>query len=209
MRGGQAWLASTGSSSDLHAIDARPAASIVALVLAVLASIALVAVLRSRRLSPIEPAAPSIELRPETPAVVDLLTGRFEVDDDSVPATVVHLAARRWFSIEDYGEDTIIRTRTSRPPNDSLLPYERRVLDHIEHHAIDTVVPTRVLTIGPEGVSDRWFRGYATDVTNHAQRLGLCVDRWTWANRALAWLLVAVAVAPAWIVADNSDNADD
>lgn len=207
MRGG--WLASTASSSDLNAIDARPVASIIALVVAVLAGMALVAVLRSRRLSHIEPAGASIELRPETPAVVDLLTGGFEVDDDSVPATVVHLAARRWFTIEDYGDQTIIRTRTSRPPNDSLLPYEQRVLDHIEHFAIDSTVPTRVLTIGPDGVSDKWFRGYAKQVTGHAQQLGLCVDRWTWANRAVAWLLVAVAVAPAWIVADHSDTSDD
>ena len=78
------------------------------------------------------------------------------------------------------------------------------MLEYIEHHAIDTVVPTRVLTIGPKGVSDRWFRGFAKEVTNHAQRMGLCVDRWTWRNRALAWLLVAVALVPAWIVADNS-----
>ena len=202
------WLASTSSSSDINTIDARPAASIVALVIAVLAGVALIVVMRSRRLSHIEPAGPSIELRPETPAVVDLLTGGFEVDDDSVPATVVHLAARRWFSIEDYGDQTIIRTRASRPPNDSLLPYEQRVLDHIEHHAIDTTVPTQVLTIGPQGVSDRWFKNYAKDVTNHAQRLGLCVDRWTWATRTLAWLLVAAAIAPAWIVADNSDTTD-
>ena len=208
MPGGRAWLASTGSSSDLNAIDARPAASIVALLLAVLAGVALYAILRSRRLSPIEPAGASIELGPETPALVDLLTGGFEVDDDSVPATVVHLAARRWFSIEDYGDDTIIRVRTSRPPDDSLLAYERRVLEHIEHHAIDTTVPTRVLTIGPDGVSDRWFRSYTREVTDHAQQLGLSVDRWTWANRALVWLLVAVAIAPAWIVADRSDTTD-
>jgi hypothetical protein len=190
-------------------MDAHPAASIVALVLAVLAGVALVAVLRSRRLSPIEPGGASIELRPETPAVVDLLTGGFEVDDDSVPATVVHLAARRWFSIEDYGEQTIIRTRSTRPPNDSLLPYEQRVLDHIEHHAIDTTLPTRVLTIGPDGVSDRWFRGYAKEVTGHAQQLGLSVDRWTWGTRATAWLLVAVAIAPAWFVADHAGTSDD
>jgi hypothetical protein len=203
------WLASTGSSSDINTIDARPAASVAALVIAVLAGVALIAILRSRRLSRIEPAGASIELRPETPAVVDLLTGGFEVDDDSVPATVVHLAARRWFSIEEYGDNTIIRTRSSRPPNDSLLPYERRVLDHIERNAIDTTVPTQVLTIGPQGVSDRWFRGYASDVTDHAQRLGLCVDRWTWATRSLSWLLVAVAIAPAWIVADHSDTTDE
>jgi hypothetical protein len=203
------WLASTGSSSDVNTIDARPAASVAALVIAVLAGVALIAILRSRRLSHIEPSGASLELRPETPAVVDLLTGGFEVDDDSVPATVVHLAARRWFSIEDYGDNTIIRTRSSRPPNDSLLPYERRVLDHIERNAIDTTVPTQVLTIGPQGVSDRWFRSYASDVTDHAQRLGLCVDRWTWATRSLSWLLVAVAIAPAWIVADHSDTTDE
>jgi hypothetical protein len=209
MRGGHGWLASAGSSSELHSIDARPAAGIVALVFAVLAGLALVALLRSRRLSSIAPGGASIELRPESPAVVDLLTGGFEVDDDSVPATVVHLAARRWFTIEDYGPDTIIRTRTLRPTNDSLQPYERRVLDHIEHHAIDTVVPTRVLTIGPEGVSDRWFRGFAKEVTHHAQRLGLCVDRWSWGHRGLAWLLVAFALVPAWIIADNSETTDD
>jgi Predicted membrane protein (DUF2207) C-terminal domain len=209
MRGGHAWLASAGSSSDLHAIDARPAAGIVALVLAVLAGFALVALLRSRRLSPIAPAGASIELRPEPPAVVDLLTGGFEVEDDGVPATVVHLAARRWFTIEDYGDETIIRTRTLRPTNDRLQRYERRVLDHIEHHAIDTVVPTRVLTIGPEGVSDRWFRGFAKEVTDHAQQLGLCVDRWSWKHRGLAWLLVAFALAPAWIVADSSETTDE
>jgi hypothetical protein len=119
MRGGHGWLASAGASSELHSIDARPAAGIVALVFAVLAGLALVALLRSRRLSPIAPGGASIELRPESPAVVDLLTGGFEVDDDSVPATVVHLAARRWFTIEDYGPDTIIRTRTMRPTNDT------------------------------------------------------------------------------------------
>jgi hypothetical protein len=197
-------LASAGSGTGPDAIDAHPAAAIAALALAVLAGVALVGVLRSRRLTPIEPAGASIELRPEPPAVVDLLTGGFEVEDDAVPATVVHLAARRWFTIEDYGDDTVIRTRTTRPPNDSLRPYEQRVLDHIEHHAIDTVVPTRVLTIGPDGVSDRWFRAFTREVNHHAQQLGLCIDRWTWTHRALAWVLVGAALAPAWIVADNS-----
>jgi hypothetical protein len=208
MRGGQALVASASASTGPDAIDAHPAAAFVALALAVLAGGALVAVLRSRRLTPIEPGRASIELRPEPPAVVDLLTGGFEVEDDAVPATVVHLAARRWFTIEDYGDDTVIRTRATRPAGDTLRPYEQRVLDHIEHHAIDTVVPTRVLTIGPDGVSDRWFRGFARDVTHHAQQLGLCVDRWTWTHRGLAWLLVLAAIVPAWIVADNSQTAE-
>ena len=202
-------LASSGSSTGPQAIDANPVAGVVAIVFAVLAGIALVAMLRSRKLTSIRPAGATMDLRPETPAVVDLLTGGFEVEDDAVPATVVHLAARRWFSIEDYGTDTIIRTRTVRPPNDSLQPYEQRVLAHIEHHAIDTVVPTRVLTIGPDGVSDRWFSGFRKEVIAHAQQLGLSVDRWTWGHRLMAWVFVALALAPAWIVAENSDTNDN
>lgn len=208
MWGGQLLAAASGSGSESTRVDASPAASGVAIACALAAGLLLAAILRSRRLSPITPSPPSIELRTESPAVVDLLTGGFEVEDDAVPATVVHLAARRWISIEDYGDDTIIRTRANRPPNDSLLAYERRLLDHIEHHVIDGVVPTRVLTVGPEGVSERWHRGLVREVVAHAQELGLCVDRWTWRHRAAAWLLVAAAIAPAWIVADGSESDD-
>ncbi len=207
--GGHSLVAASGPGTESTIIDASPAAGIVAIVCAVVAALVLVGMLRSRRLSPIEPASASLELRAEPPAVVDLLTGGFDVEDDAVPATVVHLAARRWFTIEDYGEDTVIRTRSSRPPNDTLQPYEQRVLDHIEHHVIDSVVPTQVLTIGPDGVSTRWHRGFVRDVTRHAQQLGLCVDRWTWIHRIAAWLLVAIAVAPAWIIADSSETSDD
>jgi hypothetical protein len=202
-------LASSGSTTGPQAIDANPAAAVAAIVFALLAGVALFAMLRSRKLTSIKAAGATMDLRPETPAVVDLLTGGFEVEDDAVPATVVHLAARRWFSIEDYGDDTIIRTRTVRPPNDDLQPYERRVLAHIEHHAIDSVVPTRVLTIGPDGVSDRWFKGFTKEVVAHAQQLGLCVDRWSWGHRIMAWVLVALAFVPAWIVAENSETNDN
>ena len=102
MRGGHGWLASAGSSSEIHSIDARPAAGIVALVFAALAGLALVALLRSRRLSPIAPAGASIELRPESPAVVDLLTNGWTVSAESVPATVIDLATRGWLTIESY-----------------------------------------------------------------------------------------------------------
>jgi hypothetical protein len=208
MRGGGQWVLAAASGSESSKIDANPAASVVAVAIALAATLALVVMLRSRRLSPVEPAGSSIELSGEPPAVVDLLTGGFEVEDDAVPATVVHLAARRWFTIEDYGDDTIIRTRSTRPPGDTLQPYEQRVLDHIEHHVIDSVVPTRVLTVGPDGVSARWHKGFVREVVAHAQQLGLCVDRWTWAHRIGAWVLVAIALAPAWIVGDVSETTD-
>jgi hypothetical protein len=208
MRGGHVWLVAAAAEADTDRFDVHPAAGVFAVACAVLAGLALLAMLRSRRLTPITAAGATMELRPEPPAVVDLLTGEFEVEDDAVPATVVDLAARRWFTIEDYGDDTIIRTRSMPPPGDTLQPYERRVLAHIEHHAIDSVVPTRVLTIGPDGVSDRWFRGFVREVNHHAQQLGLCVERWSWGHRIGAWACVGLALAPAWIIADASVTHD-
>lgn len=207
MWGGQWWTAA-GSGGETSHVDAHPAAGAAAVAVALLAMLLVLGIMRSRRLSAITAGPPTLELRSETPAVVDLLTGGFEVEDDAVPATVVHLAARRWFSIEDYGDDTIIRTRTTRPASDSLLPYERRVLEHIEHHAIDGVVPTRVLTVGPEGVSERWHRGFVREVVAHAQQLGLCVDRWTLGHRSMAWLLFLGAVVAVVFIGDLSETDD-
>lgn len=207
MWGGQCLLAAASEGGSSR-IDADPVASGVAIACAVVAGLLVLAIMRSRRLSPVTAGPPTLELRPEPPAVVDMLTGGFEVEDDAVPATVVDLAARRWFTIEDYGDDTVIRTRTNRPANDSLLPFEQRVLEHVEHHVIDGVVPTRVLTVGPEGVSDRWHKGFVREVVAHAQQLGLCVDRWSWRDRGLAWLLAAGAVVVAVVVGDLSETDD-
>ena len=66
------------------------------------------------------PAAAGMALGPELPAIVDLLTGGFGVEDDAVPATVVDLAARNYFTIEDQGQQTVIRTRQRRPINGAL-----------------------------------------------------------------------------------------
>src|SRR5690606_23965829 len=145
----------------------------------------------------ITPAAGTMELRDETPAIVDLLTGGFDVEDDAVPATVVDLAARGWYTIEDYGEDTIIRTKRVPPTDDRLQPYEQRVLDYIDAHTIDGVVPTRVLTTGRKQISKRWFRGFTTEVVHHAQQLGLCSRRWGWGQIAAAWVLAGLAGVPA------------
>lgn len=199
--------AATGSEPT--ALQVSTAAGVLALVIAGLAGVLLVAMLSLNRLTRIEPGPATMDLRPETPAVADLLTGGFTVEDEAVPATVVDLAARGWFTIEDYGDDTIIRTRSIRPTGESLQPYENRVLRHIEQHAIDGVVPTRVLTTGQKQRAKRWFKGFSRDVVHHAQQLGLCTRRWGWVQIGLAWLLSVGAAVPAVIVLDTAPESTD
>jgi hypothetical protein len=203
------WIVGSAQSAGPKAIEVDPAAGAAALVVAIAAALILVGMLRLNRLTKIRPGAASMELRPEPPAVVDLLTGGFCVEDDAVPATVVHLASRGWFSIEDYGDETIIRTRSVRPSGDSLQPYEQRVLAHIEHHAIDGVVPTRVLTTGRKHMSKRWFKHFTHEVVHHAQQLGLCTRRWGWAHIVGAWALVGLATVPAYLVVDTAGESDN
>src|SRR5690606_35378898 len=113
---------------------------------------------RSTSPTSVDSAGATMDLREERPAIVDLLTGGFEVDDDAMPATVVDLAARGWFTIEDIGDDRIVlRLRQREPVGDELTGYEERVMRHIRSHATDGIVPAPVLTLGPEGVSRRWF----------------------------------------------------
>ena len=151
---------------------------------------------------PVPAAGPSsMDLGPESPAIVDLLTGGFAVEDDAVPATAVDLAARRWLDIEETGGDVRIRLRTGR---DELTTYEQRVLRHIESKASGGVAPAAVLTIGPEGASERWWKGFVREVNRHGRDLGLCRRRYhlrhlvtLWAAVAIGWL-GAAAIGFRW-----------
>lgn len=178
---------------------------VVAAVATAVAAVVMVSTWRSRR--PPRPAVgpASFDLGPETPAIVDLLTGGFVVDDDAVPATVVDLAARRWFGIEQVGAGhVIIRLRRHREDPATLTPYERRVLAHIEAKAVDGVAPAAALTLGPEGASRRWWKGFVREVNAHAGELGLAVRRWdlrhlaiVWGAVGFAWLATLVAMGTA------------
>lgn len=190
-------------------LDVSTVAGLSAAIVAAVAVIAMFSLRRSTAPNRVEAAGATMELRDETPALVDLLTGGFEVDDDAVPATVVDLSERGWFTIEELGGRVMIRTRTRRPAGDALTPYEERVLRHIERHAIDGVVPTQVLTIGPEGVSERWFKGFVREVTKHGRTLGLCRRRWDLRHLAMAWALAGVAFAPAVLVSYAADRTSE
>ena len=193
----------------MNVLDPSPVASIVALVIALAAGAGLLWVWLSTAPRRVKPDEATMDLRDETPALVDLLTGGFEVEDDAVPATAVDLATRGYYDLEEYGGDLIIRLRARSEPETELTSYESRVLRQIRNHANDGVTPAAVLTIGPDGVSERWFKGFVREVTKDGRRRGLCHRRFDLKHLAMAWLLVAVAVAPAWIVASAAGRTDD
>lgn len=194
----------------MNVLDPSPIATIAALVIALVAGAGVLWVWLSTAPARVRAAPPTSDLRDETPALVDLLTGGFTVEDDAVPATAVDLAARGFYDLEEYGGKVVIRLRPSRAAStDDLTPYENRVLRHIVGRAVDGVTPAAVLTIGPDGVSERWFTGFVREVTKDGRQRGLCHRRFDLKHLAMAWGLVGVALAPAWIVAMVADRTDD
>lgn len=194
----------------MNVLDPAPFAAAVALAIALTAGAAVLWLWLSTQPRRVAPGPTTTELRDETPALVDLLTGGFAVEDDAVPATAVDLARRGHFDLEDYGGNVVIRLRSKASGDESLTAYEDRILRHIRNHAgPDGTTPAVVLTIGSEGVSQRWYRGFVREVTKHGRQLGLCRRRFDLKHLAIAWLLVAVAVAPAWIVGTAADRTDD
>ena len=161
-----------------------------------------------RRPPRVEPAGPTDVLGPETPALVDMLTGGFEVNDDAVPATVVDLAHRRWISIEDVtGGHCAIRSRAA-PGRGELTPYEARVLRHIESHTVNGVAPAAALTLGDEGVSKRWWTGFVREVHAHGRALGLNRPRWDLRHRGLVWAPITAAGVATIAAANTTDTTE-
>lgn len=194
----------------MNILDPAPFAAAIALAVALVSGAGVLWVWLSTRPRKVSPGPSTMELRDETPALVDLLTGGFEVDDDAVPATAIDLARRGHFDLEDYGGKVVIRVRSKAAASDPLTAYEDRILRHVGNHVMaDGTTPAAALTIGPDGVSQRWYRGFVREVTKHGRRLGLCRRRFDLKHLAIAWLLVGVAVAPAWIVIATADRTDD
>jgi hypothetical protein len=83
-----------GRIDDRHQrVGFAPGVGFVALAVAVAALVAVGWPWRSTAPTRVNPGPATMELRDETPALVDLLTGGFRVEDDAVPAAVVDLAA--------------------------------------------------------------------------------------------------------------------
>ena len=121
------------------------------------------------------PGPPTLELGPEPPAVVNLITRRFRVTDEAVPATLLDLAARGFVEIEHRGPGRYVCRLRSKTP-ESLAPYERRVIELLRKRESGGIVPSQALTTGPKDESRGWWRGFTREVIDDAKRRGLSRD---------------------------------
>lgn len=191
------------------ALDIGTGAGLTALVLAVIAAAVIAWLHVSTRPTRVRAGEPTMDVGDEPPAVVGLLTSGFRVEDQTMPATVMDLAHRGYFSIDDIGGDRIVLRLRTPPTDDQLTAYETRVLRHVERNQTNGVVPAPVLTLGPQGVSEKWFRSFTREVTKHAQSLGLTRRRWDLKHVGMAWGAVLLAGAPAALLANTAPRTPD
>jgi len=127
------------------------------------------------------PASPSagpatMDLGPESPALVSLLVNRWSLTEDAGEATLLDLAARRFVELRQPGGDpmqTTVHPVASPPASQDLLPYESQVLDRVRGLAVDGVVPVTALTFRESGESERWQKRLRRAVIAEARAAGL------------------------------------
>src|SRR5262245_4848654 len=139
---------------------------------------------------PLDPpiGARTLDLGPEPPAVANLLVNAFRSTGEAVPATVLDLAARRILEVEQRGPGVFF-LRLRREPTTPLTAYEKRVLDLLQKHAHDDVVPAEALTPGRGGESKGCRRDFDAEVAADAKARGLARS----ASEGTAFLVLAVA----------------
>jgi predicted membrane protein DUF2207 len=162
----------------------------------------------------VEPGPATLELGgPEPPAVVNLVTGDWDLGHEAVPATLLDLAARKHLAVDQVGDDTLVRVRNG---DGQLTAYEQMVLDHVTslaRHTSDGVVPANALTTGPGDDSKRWWRRFRKQVHADARDRGLSRSRFSPTLRTVLLALAALVAVGVAIAAsslpDNPDNPDD
>ncbi|MFP5319251.1 MAG: DUF2207 family protein [Acidimicrobiia bacterium] len=197
--------------------DLGPVLWLIASGAAVLWAALLGALAFATRCRDVDPGPATLDLGgPEPPAVVNLITDGWRLGHEAVPATLLDLAARRLVDIDQVGDRTLVRLRrrAAAPAAGDLQPYERLVLDHVESHATDGVVPAEALTTGPENEARGWWRSFRKAVERDARARGLSRRRWSPAAHltlTVAALAVAafVAVAATTLPDDPDDEEDD
>ncbi|MFC6084910.1 DUF2207 family protein [Sphaerisporangium aureirubrum] len=139
----------------------------------------------------VRPGLATGALRPESPAVVDLITGGWRLCDEAAAATLLDLAAKGAVQIEEIGPElSLVRMREPREP---LASYEKLVYDHVRSLAVDGVVATGALAEGARSLG-RWWKSFRRKVVAEARAQGLSRARW---SKAQASLLTLAAALPA------------
>lgn len=152
-----------------------------------------------------DPDPPTNDLRPETPAVANLLTHGWLADEDSLAATLLDLAARDFVTIEDRGDGVLVCKLHTGRGSGTLRPYEKRILEHLARSEKGGVVPAGALTTGTKERSKRWWKSFRKEVAEDARAAGLA--RQLWPVR-LSALLFALGVPIYLLLAAAQDFRD-
>jgi hypothetical protein len=119
-----------------------------------------------------------MELGPEPPAVVNLLTTNCQLTQSAADATLLDLAARRLLELFQPGPDPadlMVRVRDRSPIG--LKPYEQRVFDRVAANAGDRFVPLREIRQRYADGGPNWFSSLRSEVADDAKERGLVHTR--------------------------------
>ncbi len=145
-----------------------------------------------------DPGPETTELRPEAPAIANLLVSRCKLTTSAISATLVDLAARRYITIDPIGEtENLVRLRGKGV--DTTNAYETRVLNLVRNRANNDTVPTHELSLGYGKFADEWWHAFQKAVTEDARSRGLVRRRFSSTQSTLLAGTLAVPLAIAGI----------
>ena len=163
-------------------------------------------------------AGPStMDMGPESPAIVNFLVNRCHVTSAAMAATLVDLAAQRKLGIDMLDlKHGVVRLRQGADDTSTLRPYERQVLEFVRSRATGGSAPLETLELDDAAQAKKWGERFRKSVIKEARHLGFARDRWsrfdyTW---LIGGLLVAIevvmlALASAHLFEQNTGGDDD
>ena len=147
-------------------------------------------------------------LRPDSPAVVNMLANDATVTASAFRATMIDLGARGWLRIlpPDDDDEELARVRPSATAfqGDTLRPHERLVLQHVlARFTNDRAIPARYLAVDIRGP---WWRRFERLVIDEAVQAGLVRRRWVPTDLLVPAALWVVGAWCWWQARSNGDN---
>ena len=180
------------------------AASFVVFVVWLLAARAVV-----RHQPEIHPGPVSMDLGPESPAIVNHVVHR-RLTANAVPATLLDLAARHHLALFEAGPgNTVVQVRSGGDA--PLTDYEEQVLDLVREKATGGSAPLEAIELDA-GHAESWRKEFAKKVVADATRQGLVRKRWNRNDAVILGVLASIAlglVALGLYLARVESNPDD
>ncbi|MFI5908851.1 DUF2207 family protein [Dactylosporangium sp. NPDC051541] len=135
----------------------------------------------------------------ESPAVVSMITGRWELTEDAAESTFIDLAARRVLEFRQPGNDplqTTVHVRDEQPSG--LNAYETMIFERIKSLAMGGMVPLTALTFRDQAQAAGWTKRLNAAIVADARARGLSQRRF---SKPVVTALSLLALVPAFALA--------